>query len=285
MRNLLAFVVLGLLASLSLAQPRVVVLPFDPIMDSLYSPYGDKESILNYRVALDEMLTAELLKHSELRVVEPSDMRDYAKQQELNPGNWNDPVLASKIATGLGADYAIIGTYGEFSHEIRVDARVAVAASTEIPQGYSVTASAKLWDDLPSAASRIAEKLLPILTAAGNLHPVSTAVLFPEGDLAACDPGSGNQNLARVVVWVNAPAPDISSGIATFNRCDRIDLTGVPEEKQRKEACRVALLPPGPATITVTHRGFLSFAQSFTFAPGKAYRLEVTLQPVEVISR
>jgi hypothetical protein len=282
---ILAFWILSVVASSCFAQPRVVVLPFDPIMDSLYSPYGGKESILNYRPALQEMLTADLVKHTEIRVLEPFALRDYIKNEKVNPDYWDDPVLASKLATGLGADYAIIGTYGEFAHEIRVDARVALAASTAIPQGYSVTASAKLWDNLPTAAGRISEELIAILTSAGNLHSVSTAILYPEGDLSAYDPGGTIQGMARLVIWVNAPSPEIKAGSAQVSRCERIDLTGASTEKQRTHACRVAVLPAGSNSITISHRGFLPFTQSFTFAAGKAYRLEVTLQPVEVIAR
>ena len=49
-----------------------MILPFDPIMDSVYGYYGGKESILNYRNALEQMLVTELGNHEEIWVIEPA---------------------------------------------------------------------------------------------------------------------------------------------------------------------------------------------------------------------
>ncbi|HEY3294270.1 MAG TPA: hypothetical protein VGL38_02420 [bacterium] len=281
MKTLFAGLALFCLTVAALAQPRVLIFPFDPIMDSLYT-FDGKQSILDYRKALQEMITADLSKYPAIRVVAPSDLSDYIKVHKVTPATWNDPVLASRTSSALGADYAIIGSYGEFAHQIRVDARIGLAASTDIPPGYAVSATVNLWEDLPTAAARIAEQLVPILTAGGNLHPASTAILFPEGDLSAYNPTGSTSNMARLVVWVNAPAPQITAGSVTFARCDRIDLTGASTEKQRANACRMAVLPAGPVEIRIAHRGYLPYVQTLTLAPGKAYRLEAHLQPVEL---
>jgi hypothetical protein len=283
MRRILALLLLACSASFALAEPRVVVLPFDPVTDSLYQWKGGKESVLDYRPALQNMLVAELAKHEEIRVVELADLDRLIKKRNLNPERWNDPSLAAEIGAALNADYALIGTYGEFSREIRVDARVVVVAAKEVPPGNTVSATASLWEDLPSAATRVASGVVPIVTASGRVRPTSKAILYPEGDLSDYDvTGHTPATSARLVVWTNAPAPVITAGGVTFARCERIDLSHIAPEQQRTQSCKVAVLPAGEIELTVAHRGFLPYRDKLTLSPGKAYRLEVTLTEVEV---
>jgi len=289
MRHLLALSLLAAVvaASTAFCEPVAVVLPFDPIMDSLYAPLGGKESVLSYQKALQEMLSSDLGKHIEIRVVELSVFDNYLKSERIAPDRWNDPVLAGRIAGAVGADYAIIGTYGEFTNEIRVDARVAVAATGDVPPGNTVTATATIWEDLPSAASMISAGILPIVTASGRIRPTSKAVLFPEGDISAYDPnGEHPEGMARLVVWVNTPAPKIeSSPAATFARCSRIDRMNIPSEQQVSSTCQFALVRAGRITLSVTNRGFLPYEEDLTLEAGKAYRLQVDLKPVEQMPR
>lgn len=273
-------------ASLASSEPLVVVLPFDPIMDSLYTYYG-KESILDYQPALQAILTTNLGKYQEIRVVESSDLDRYLKSKEIQPAHWNDLSLAAKTATDLGADYAVIGTYGEFTRQIRVDARIVVAASSEVPPGYTASVTVGLLEDIPSAAEAISSQIVPILTAAGRLRPTSTGVLFPEGDVAAYDPaGDTPLDKARLVVWVNTPAPEITSDPSIpFERCERIDRMNIPAEQQRSQACQYALVPPGEVNLRIAQRGFLPYVDRVQLAPGKVYRLQVNLIPVEQMPR
>ncbi|MDD5088505.1 MAG: hypothetical protein PHI18_06880 [bacterium] len=279
--------VLTLLAvSVACAEPFVVVLPFDPIMDSLYTYYG-KESILNYQPALQQILSTDLGKYQEIRVVESSDLDRYLKSAKINPDRWNDLSLAANIATALTADYAVIGTYGEFSRQIRVDARIVVAASAEVPPGYTASATVGLLEDIPSAAEAISSQIVPILTAAGSLRPTSKGVLFPEGEIAAYDPaGDTPPDKARLVVWVNTPAPAITADPSVaFARCERIDRMNIPAEQQRSQACQYALIPPGEVNLRIAQRGFLPYVDHIQLAPGKVYRLQVNLIPVEQMPR
>ncbi len=294
----LAFSAIQFLAAIELcfAQPKVVVFPFRAVMDSLYQWEG-KTSILDYREALREMISTELAQgvtHSEedlsgeivrrelVTVIEPS-----ALDEQLAKKEWKSGEDAATIAAELGADYAVIGTYGEYSREIRVDARVVVVAQQTVPAGYSVSATVGLWEDLPSAANKIAQKILPLITASGRLRPVSAANLYPEGELSdySARPAPAG-DVARLVIWTNAPAPEItvSSG-EKFVRCERIDLVNTPPEKQRSHSCRSALLSAGTVTISVAHRGYVPYRDTLTLAAGKAYRLEVRLEEVKVETR
>jgi TolB-like protein len=270
----------------AMAEPTVVVLPFDPVVDSVYGAYGDKQSVLDYRPSLQQMIATELGKRQEILVIETADLDRYLKEHP-HSDLWNDPAAAAQLASALGADYALIGTYGEFTKEIRVDARVVVAATGDVPQGNTVSAVASVWEDLPTAASRISEGVMPILLASGLLRPTSKAVLYPEGELAAYDPNrSAAPGTARLVIWVNAPAPAITSAPSLeFLRCDRIDFMNTPAEKQRTHACRVAVVPAGPVHLRVAHRGYLPYDENLELAAGKAYRLEVELRPVERLPR
>ncbi|MFZ5432331.1 MAG: hypothetical protein ACOZB3_01015 [Calditrichota bacterium] len=281
----LLFLLLAI-TSIAVAEPTVVVLPFDPIMDSLYT-YNGKESILDYRPALQQMLTSDMGKYSEIWTIELSDLDHYIKSKNLHPDRWDNLNLAAQIATDLNADYAVIGTYGEFSREIRVDARIVVAASAEVPPGFTASATVSLWDDLPTAANRISAQIIPILTASGRLRPTSKGVLFPEGDISAYDPaGDTPPNVARLVIWVNTPAPEVeSTPVASFERCERIDRMNIPPESQRTKACKYALLTPGKVELRVTQRGFLPYVETLNLAAGKVYRLEVNLKPVEQMPR
>jgi hypothetical protein len=276
-----------LFAACALAEPKVVVLPFDPVMDSLYGYLGGKESILNYRKALQEMLTLDLSKHTEIRVIELSDLKRYIADKKLAVDEFNNPALAAGIAGDLGADYAIIGIYGEYSREIRVDARVVIAATSEVPPGHTVTASVGLWDDLPTAASQLAIAIVPIVTASGRMRPVSKGILYPEGDLSAYDQtGKLPKDQSRLVIWVNAPVPEfISTPPVTFTRCERVDLMDAPMVKQQSETCKFAVLSGGRLSLKVIHRGYLPYAEELNLAPGKAYRLEINLKPVDVPQR
>jgi hypothetical protein len=162
-----------------------------------------------------------------------------------------------------------------------------VAATGDVPQGNTVSAVASAWEDLPTAATRTSEGVLPILLASGLLRPTSQGVMYPEGDLSAYDPNrSAAPGTARLVIWVNAPAPAITSTPSLdFARCDRIDVMNIPKEKLRNEACRVAVVPAGEVRLRVAHRGFLPYEESLDLAAGKAYRLEVDLKPVERLPR
>jgi TolB-like protein len=284
MKILTCFAALLLLSSTAFAEPKVVVLPFEPVMDSLYGVLGGKESVLNYQKALQEMLAADLSKNTAIRVVDNSEVTAYMKAKPQSPATLNSPALAAQVARDLNADYAVIGCYGEYSHEIRLDARIVLAAMSDVPPGNAVSSTVKLWDDLPTAATQLADLIAPIIVANSHIRPVSKGVLYPEGELAAFDPtGQIPPDQARLDVWVNAPAPEIRSKPgANFVRCERVDLMNTPIEKQRSECCKVAAVPAGPITIRVIHRGYLPFEQTLDLSSGKAYRLEVDLKPIDV---
>jgi hypothetical protein len=252
------FLVLGLgfLSVSAPAEPRVVVQPFEMIVDSTYGTYDNKIALLDYGHALQTMIRSNLSQHREV-IVDTSMTR---------------------------ADYVVTGSYGEFSSEIRVDAQVRPIGIKEVLPGNSFSVVVSRWEDLPSAADQVTEQILPILLASGRMRPTSRGVLYPEGDVGSYAPQRpSDDSTARLIVWVNSPAPEISaSPVAEFRRCERIDLVGVPGEYQKDHACRVAELRPGTVDVTITNRGFLPYRETLTLSAGKAYRLEVELQPVTV---
>jgi hypothetical protein len=281
--RLIGVVLLLLIGTTAFAEPRVVVFPFDPVMDSAYTIFGGKVSVLDYRNAVQQMLTTELGKRIEIRVVELSDLDKYIKDNSMTPKRWNDPTLASKIGAALNADYAVIGSYGEYSREIRIDARIAVVATMDVPPGNTVTAITRLYEDLPTAATRMAEQVIPIVTASGHIRAASKGYLYPEGDAADFDPtGKLPTDGCRLAVWVNAPAPEIeTTPKVDFMRCERVDLLNVSAEKQKSSTCKSANLPAGTVEIKIIHRGFLPYKDVLNLTPGKAYRLEVKLEEVK----
>jgi len=273
-----------LFAGFAAAEPRIMVLPFEPIMDSTYNIYGEQVPILDYQNALQTMILTEIGKLEDVRVVEATALRSWIDSTDNQPETWNDPAFASRAGAALGSDFTVIGTYGEFPSEIRVDARIVIPATGEVPPGYTVSSTVKIWDDLPTAADRIARQIIDIITATGHIRPVSKGLLIPEGDLEAFDlAGVTAEGKTRLTVWADAPAPQITIAgqDIPFGRCERLDLMSVPPEKQRGMACKVAVLDAGSLDVRVTHRGYLPYRETLNLAPGKAYRLEVHLQVIE----
>jgi TolB-like protein len=284
MKSLILALILGSFTLAGFAEPRVLVLPFDPIIDSTYNLYGEQVPILNYQDALHTMIISNLSKREDIRVVEKSLVNGFLLALSVTDPVLNDPRLAAKFATDIGADYIIIGTYGEFSSEIRVDARIALAATEDVPLGNSVSSVGGLWEDLPTVADRISVLIIDKIIASGHIRPVSRGFLHPEGDLADFDlAGTTPADMARLVVWTDAPAPQISIAgrEIEFSRCARIDLMDSSPEKMRNQSCKVAVLPSGPIEVRVTHRGFLPYRDTLNLAAGKAYRLEIKMKIVE----
>jgi hypothetical protein len=285
--NIRLFISLALVCFLSgevAAEPRVLILPFDPIIDSTYNIYGEQVPILDYQSALQTMIVSNLGKRTEIRVIERVELEKLISQKSLRPAFWNDPLLASELGTKLGADFVIIGNYGEFPSEIRVDARIAIPATADVPVGYSLSANGSLWDDLPTIADRISALIVEKVIAGGTIRPVSKGILYPEGDLADFDlAGKTPDKMARLVVWTNAPAPSVRVGDSKieFKRCERIDLMDASAEKVKDQACKVALIPSGKIHIRVDNRGYLPYGDILDLSAGKAYRLEVDLKVVE----
>ena len=267
-----------------IAEPRVLVLPFDPIIDSTYNIYGEQVPILDYQPALQTMINSNLGKREEIRVIERARYEELIQAKPLKPSLWNDPALAAELGNELGADFVVIGNYGEFPSEIRVDARIAIPATADVPPGYSFTANGHLWEDLPTLADRISAQIIAKIIAEGNIRPVSKGVLLPEGDLADFDlAGVTPANKARLTVWVDAPAPKVSAndGTIQFERCKRIDLMNASPEKMRGQSCKFAVLPSGKVEVQINHRGYLPYRETLNLAEGKAYRLEVKMKVVE----
>ena len=282
MKRLFFITIAALLATQARAEPRVAVLPFDMIVDSAYGYYDDKISLLNYGSALQQMISTNLSTRIELNVIELSRVAEQMRGR--GQSKWNDPQLAAAIGSALGADYVVTGSYGEFASEIRVDARLVNVASGDVPPGFVVTETVKLWEDLPTAADRISEQILPLILEGARIRAVSRAILYPEGDLDIYDPRAGiDPSKARLIVWVNAPAPKIeTTPLTEFERCERVDLMDVSADYQKTHTCRVAVLAAGKLDATVSHRGYLPYKETLTLAAGKAYRLEVDLKEIEV---
>ncbi len=268
----------------SIAEPKVLVLPFDPTMDSTYNIFGRQVPILDYQSALQTMINTNLGKREEIRVIERARYEELVASRLVKPSLWNDPAIAAELGNELGADFVVIGNYGEFPSEIRVDARIAIPATADVPPGYSFTANGHLWDNLPTLADRISNQIIDKILAEGNIRPVSKGVLLPEGDLADFDlAGVTPANKARLTVWVDAPAPKVSAsnGAIVFERCRRVDLMNASPHKMKDQTCRVAVLPSGKIELSITHRGYLPYREILSLAEGKAYRLEVKMKVVE----
>jgi hypothetical protein len=285
--NIRLFIALTLACFLSIdasAEPRVLVLPFDPIIDSTYNIYGDQVPILDYQPALQTMINSNLGRREEIRVIERAELEKLISSKSLKPAFWNDPLLASELGTELGADFVIIGNYGEFPSEIRVDARIAIPATADVPAGYSLSANGRLWDDLPTVADIISAQIIEKVIAGGTIRPVSKGILYPEGDLADFDlAGKTPENMARLVVWTSGPAPSIRVGDSDleFKRCERIDLMDASPEKMKEQSCKVAIVPSGAVELRINHRGYLPYRDTLNLSAGKAYRLEVNLKVIE----
>lgn len=261
-KSLLSILVLVVCALPAMARPRVVVFPFDPVMDSTYNLWGDQVKVLDYQLALQSFLISELAQ---------TGVADIVKSD--SPAK--SPSAAIESAKKLEADFAVIGTFAELPTAIRGDAQLVDVALGEVPRGYQASATGNRWEDLSYVAESLADQLLSFLSGSSTIRRESQSRLVIEGDRVAL--GYDPIDRPHLIIEVNSPAPKITLSDGTkMKRCSVRDRS-LAEGTQNTQICYSAEVSPGDLAVQIDQRGYYGHSETLSLAPGKVYRLVVDL--------
>ncbi len=263
LRVMLYILVVGLYALPSLALPRLIVFPFQPVMDSTYNLWGDQVKVLDYQLALQSFLISDLTRSTVVEV-EKSDKPVKSVAE------------AAELARGSGADFAVIGTFAELPTTIRADAQLVDVALGENPRGYQASSTAGRWEDLSAVASDLAGQLISFAAGSSTIRRESVSRLVLEGDRAAL--GYDPDVRPHLVIEVNSPAPKITlSDGSQMKRCSVRDRS-LAEGTQNTQICYAADVTSGDLIVKIDQRGFYAHEETLSLSPSKVYRLMVNLE-------
>jgi TolB-like protein len=169
-RQVLALAGIGLASPLHAqdARPGFAVLPFEN-----GGSYGqDKEVFQSLELGIPATVSAALTSHPGVQVVDPTRVRQALKSQALGPTQRIDAATAGQVAKGVGARYAVAGSFVDFYGKFRINARLVDAESGQIVKVVS-NDDPKLQDraQLGSIIQAVSEKLV----AAAGLPPAGGA--------------------------------------------------------------------------------------------------------------
>lgn len=245
------------------AVPKVVVFPFEPLMDSTYNIWRDQVKVLDYQLALQSFLLSDFISRDDMDAVKiDKSMKSVA-----------DAVTAAKA---VEADFAVIGTYAELPSAIRVDAQLIDVALGDVPRGYSASASAPSWVDLSAVVDEVASQLIGLIKSSSTARLDSRSRLIVEGDRNSL--GFPPSTQAHLLIEVNSPAPKITlSNGAPMKRCSVKDRS-LAAGTQPSQICYSGDVGAGEIEITIDQRGYYGHKESISLSEGKVYRLVVELE-------
>src|SRR5215470_4700728 len=137
----IAAVLLGL-ASPAVAGPTrtVAVLYFDnDTGDQSFDPLGK---------GLADMMVTDLAGVPGIQVVEREKLEALLQELKLQRTRYFDPKTAQKIGRGVGAEYAVTGSFAAVAPDIRIDVRVLRIATGEVVVARKVTGQKERFFDL-----------------------------------------------------------------------------------------------------------------------------------------
>lgn len=264
-RTLWISILVTALYSTALATPKVVVFPFEPLMDSTYDIFGDQVKVLDYQLALQSFIISDLTQSVDVEVVKFDD-KSYTVSEAIAK------------AKSVEADFAVIGTFAELPTAIRGDAQLIDVALGKVPRGYQTSSTAGRWEDLSFVARDLATQLLGLISNSSSTQAQSLSRLIVEGN--RLDLGYEPSAEARLIVEINSPAPKVTlSTGAALKRCSTRDRSN-SERTDGGQICYSGDVPAGNQIIQVDQRGYFAHKEDLSLASGKVYRLIVELRPM-----
>lgn len=131
--------------------------------------YGpDREDFEALGVGLQQMLLTELMRNSELRIVERSILREILQEQDLAVEGRVDPATAAQVGRLIGARYSITGFFADFWGTFRMDARIVDVETGEVLRSERVRGDR---EDI----YRMLVELSALITDAADLPPLPAA--------------------------------------------------------------------------------------------------------------
>jgi TolB-like protein len=153
------------------AQGHPVVIALLPFGDR--GSFGqDKEVFRALRLGIPATIAAELSNHPELRLADPSRLKQALQAQHADPAARLDAATAAQIGKQVGARYAITGNFADFYGKFRLDARIVDVESGQI---VKVVSNSDLgpqdWSDLYRIVQRVGHKVLAEASPAAGGEP------------------------------------------------------------------------------------------------------------------
>jgi len=260
----LSCLIVALYGATAMAIPRVVVFPFEPLMNETYDFWGKQTDALDYQLAFQSFIVSDLSHNPDLEVTK---FDDFVKSDSA----------AIAVARSMKADFAVIGSIAELPASFRADARVLDVALGSMPRGYVASATATRWEDVSGAAAEVSRQILELLSASATVRNEPRGRLVLEGDRIAL--GYESAELAHLIVEVNSPAPKVLVSGATMKRCSVRDRS-LADGTQPGQACYSGDIPAGSASVKIEQRGYLGYEEELNLQAGKVYRFIVELEPL-----
>jgi TolB-like protein len=167
-------------ASAVVAQSAPVVVAILPFEDR--GSYGqDKEVFRALQVGIPATLATELVRNPRVRLADRASVSQAVQAQNLGPNARMDAATAAKVASQVGARYAVTGNFADFYGKFRIDARVIDAETSQILKIVSNSDPA-LQDrtDLSRIIQSLADKIIAALSLApGRGEPGTQARSVP----------------------------------------------------------------------------------------------------------
>jgi len=233
--------------------------------------------------SLADMWITDLSSLPDVRVVEREKLEKLLAELKLQRTRFFDPATAQKIGKGVGAQYAVTGSFHSFSPQIRLDTRIVRVDTGEVLKAAQVTGHkddffalqqqlvGKLVDGLGAALGRAATPAVRerVTTARANRLPdLGTALEYGRG-LDSRDRGdlqTATQQMQKVI----KDAPDFGLARTRYldfmktiyavkeARARTAEREGSQEERDvegRMDAC-LAARPPWSASENLVNRYF-----------------------------
>ena len=187
------------------ASPTVTVLYFDnDTGDASFDPLGK---------GLADMMTTDLAQAPGVQVVEREKLEALLKELKLQRTRYVDPATVQKIGKGLGAEFAVAGSFVSAAPDLRIDVRVVRIDSGKIVKAHKVIGRKEKFFDLQQQlAAALLDGLLPALSVAergrvkeaqakNRVDDVATALDYGKGlDLRdRGELGAASQQLQKVM--------------------------------------------------------------------------------------
>lgn len=169
-------------------RPGIAVFPFNNnYVGSNPSDFDGLES------GLQQMMITELVQNTNLRIVERSQLRALMEEQDLGATGRVDPATAARLGRIVGARYVILGSYTDIFGDVRMDAQVVDAETSEYIRAEQIRANrSELYRMLVDLSAQVVAGLnLPPLPAPAREArrareiPPEAITLFSRAQLAA----------------------------------------------------------------------------------------------------
>ena len=259
------------------APPSVMVLYFDN--DTGHAEYDSLAK------GLADMMITDLSAVPSLRVVEREKLEALLAELKLQRKKYFDPKTAQHIGRGMGASYAITGSFLSIEPNIRLDVRMVKIETAAVVKSASVTGSKdKFFDLQQQLTAKLVEGLSALLAAgdaakiasaahANKIDALDTLLTYSQG-LDSSDRGDlegASKQLQKVV----STSPDFKLGKDRYRQIMKALYDAKATRKEQLGASERALLADIDAELTKGKAGSSPRALAYRILFGQYHLTKV----------